>query len=88
MHKKDPYLWFSSVNVEENGTVPMSFIHRDVVDEVKASWRPVTSFDAGKVGMTSIIAVSLSVLFSLRVGNITQVDVGSSRQCWTIIIRV
>jgi hypothetical protein len=56
----------------------VSFIHRDVLDEVKASGRPVTSSDAGKADTTSIIAVRLSVPFLLRVGYLAQVDLCSS----------
>jgi hypothetical protein len=48
----------------------MSFFHRDMLDEVKVSGRPVTLSGAGKTDMASIIAVP----FLQSVGNITQPD--------------
>jgi len=41
----------------------MSFIHRGMLDEVKASERSVTSSGVGRADMVSIIAVSLCVPF-------------------------
>jgi hypothetical protein len=48
----------------------MSFIHRGMLDEVKASERLVTSSGVGRADMVSIIAVSLCVPFLQKTENL------------------
>lgn len=63
----------------------MSFIHRGMLDEVKASERSVTSSGVCKMDMVSIIAVPLSVPFLRRTENLRNRRCETLvSQCWTI----